>query len=198
MDHRSAECGCCKPLERRTALKMALGVALGVDFISRATAQNDDPRNVRPQPGDRLVFAEGERRGNIIAVADLLSGGPPVYAFPMDPGSQLIRDGSRLNKILLVRCDQESLNEETRLRAVDGIAAYSSICTHQGCEVGAWDADTKTLWCPCHDSKYDPRESGRVVVGPAPKRLAALPLKLVDGVLAVAAGFSGPVGFQNR
>ncbi len=197
MKHKSGECG-GKPIERRTALKMAFGVALGLDFTSHATAQSDDPRNVRPQPNDRLVFADGDRKGNTISAADLLSGGTQVHAFPMDPGSHLIRDGSRLNKILLIRCDHESLSEETRARAVDGIAAYSAVCTHQGCEVGAWDAETKTLWCPCHDSKFDPRENGRVVGGPAPKRLAALPLKLVDGTLAVAGAFSGPVGFQNR
>src|SRR5258707_297572 len=33
---------------------------------------------------------------------------------------------------------------------------------------------------------------------PAATRLAALPLKLVDGALTVAGGFTGPVGFQNR
>ncbi len=198
MEYKTAGCPDCKPLERRTALKMAVGVALGLNFTSGAKAQNNDPRNARPQPGDRMVFADGERKGNIIAAADLLAGATQIHAFPVDPTSQLVRDGSRLNKILLIRCDHESLNEETRRRAVDGIAAYSAVCTHQGCDVGAWDAETKTLWCPCHDSKFDPRENGRVVSGPALKRLAALPLKQVDGELAVAAGFSGPVGFQNR
>jgi len=177
---------------------MALGVVFGLDLAPLAMAQNVDVRSLRPQPGDQLVHSDGERRGNIISVAELPLGGPQVYAFPLDPASRLVRDGSRLNRILLVRCDPNSLNEETNRRAVDGITAYSAICTHQGCDVGAWDDQTKTLWCPCHDSKYDPRESARVVGGPAPKRLAALPLKLVDGVLTVAAGFSGPVGFQIR
>ena len=187
-----------QPLERRSALKLALGVVLGLDLAPRAMAQDADPRNIRPQPGDRLAFADGARRGEIISVADVQPGGPQLNAFPVDPRSMQIRDGSRLNKILLVRFDPESLGEETRRRAVDGVAAYSAICTHQGCEVGAWDAETKTLWCPCHDSKYDPRENGRVVGGPAPKRLAALPLKLEDGVLSIAGSFTGPVGFQTR
>lgn len=198
MDHASTECGCCRSIGRRTALKMALGVVVGLDLAPIATAQNVDASAIRPQPGDRLVFADGERHGNIISVADLQLGGPQVNAFPTDPVSRLVRDGSRLNKILLVRSDPETLNEETRRRAVDGITAYSAICTHQGCEVNAWDVQMTALWCACHDSKYDPREGGRVIGGPAPKRLAALPLKSVDGVLTVAAGFSGPVGFQTR
>ena len=198
MDHASTECGCCRSIGRRTALKMALGVVAGLDLAAVASAQNVDASSIRPQPGDRLVFADGERHGNIISVADLPLGGPQVNAFPADPVSRLVRDGSRLNKILLVRFDPETLSEETRRRAVDGITAYSAICTHQGCEVTAWDVQTQALWCPCHDSKYDPRNRpGRWQV-PAPKRLAALPLKSVEGALTVAAGFSGPVGFQTR
>jgi len=173
-------------------------VVLGLDLVPDAIAQGVELRSVRPQPGDQLVFADGTRKGEIISVADIEPGGPQVQAFALEPRSKLIRDGSRLNKILLVRSDPESLSAETRNRAVEGITAYSGVCTHQGCDVGTWDAQTKLLWCPCHDSKYDPRENGRVVGGPAPKRLAALPLKMVDGALTVAGGFTGPVGFQNR
>ena len=50
--------------------------------------------------------------------------------------------------------------------------------------------------CPCHESEFDPSDGARVVGGPAPWQLAALPLKLVDGVLAVAGPFEGRVGFQ--
>jgi rieske iron-sulfur protein len=194
VDYKSAGCGCC--IERRTALKMVLGTVLGLN-VPRTSAQNAEVSRIRPQPGDQLVFADEERKGKVISAADLQVG-PQVYAFPIDPTSRVVRDGSRLNKILLIRSDPESLSEDTRRRAVDGVAAYSAICTHQGCEVASWDAQTKTLWCPCHDSKFDPREGARVVNGPAPKRLATLPLKVVDGVLTVAAGFSGSVGFQNR
>jgi rieske iron-sulfur protein len=198
VEYKSASCKCgVQPLERRRALKLALGGVL-LDLAPRVLAQGAEARSLRPQPGDQLVFADGTHQGQIISVADIQTDEPPVHAFPLEPHSRLIRDGSRLNKVLLVRSDPQSLSEETRARAEDGVTAYSAICTHQGCEVGAWDAQTKTLWCPCHDSKYDPRENARVVGGPAPKRLAALPLKRVDGVLSIAAGFTGPVGFQNR
>lgn len=199
MDQRSVGCiHCNQPLNRRNAIKLAFGLALAVELAPKADAADGDSRSIRPQPGDQLVFADGERRGAIISPVDIQIDGPQLPAFPVDPRSGLIRDGSRLNKILLVRLQPESLSEEARRRSVDGVAAYSAICTHQGCEVGAWDVETKTLWCPCHDSKYDPRDSGRVVGGPAPRRLATLPLKSVDGILTVAGSFTGPVGFQNR
>jgi Rieske Fe-S protein/antitoxin component of MazEF toxin-antitoxin module len=187
-----------QPVNRRNAIKLALGLVLATELAPRTEAADEDAKNLRPQPGDQLVFAEGERRGAVISVADIRVDGPQLSALPLEPRSGLIRDGSRLNKILLVRSSPESLSEETRRRSVDGIVAYSAICTHQGCEVGAWDAEAKNLWCACHDSKYDPKDGARVTGGPAPRRLATLPLKNVDGVLTVAASFTGPVGLQNR
>jgi rieske iron-sulfur protein len=198
VDKNLAQCNCCGLLERRGVLKAAVAVWLGFDLAPLAAAQGSEAASSRPQPGDQLVYADGQGQGKVIAVTDLQPGDRPVSAFPMDPGSRLVRDGSRLNKILLVRLDPDTLSAESRARAVEGMTAYSAICTHQGCEVGGWEAERKLLWCPCHDSKFDPRESGRVAEGPAPKRLAALPLKTADGTLTVAAGFTGPVGFQNR
>ena len=199
MDEDSESCFYLdQPLERRAALKAALGMILGLHVVRAAAAEEVDPRNVRPQGGDHLVFADGEQKGQIITPKDLALDGPRVMAFPMDAGTRAVRDGSRLNKVLLVRLDPEKLAEQTLRRSADGIVAYSAICTHEGCDVWEWQDDTKTFWCPCHDSRFDPRNGGRVVAGPAPRRLAALPLKLADGVLTVGGGFTGPVGARTR
>ncbi len=195
---RAAKLASYQPINRRNAIKLALGLALAVELAPRVEAADDDARSLRPQPGDQLVFSEGERHGAVISAADIQIDRPQLHALPLDPRSGLIRDGSRLNKILLVRLLPESLSEDTRRRSVDGVVAYSAICTHQGCEVGAWDAESRNLWCACHDSKYDPKDGARVTGGPAPRRLATLPLKNVDGMLTVAASFTGPVGFQNH
>jgi Rieske Fe-S protein len=48
--------------------------------------------------------------------------------------------------------------------------------------------------CPCHQSEFDPRDGGKNVFGPAPRGLAALPLKISDGKLQAAGGFIGRVG----
>jgi len=53
------------------------------------------------------------------------------------------------------------------------------------------------LECPCHYSTYDPKDGAKVVSGPAPRRLPALPLKLVDARLVVAKPFTGRAGFQQ-
>jgi Rieske Fe-S protein len=49
----------------------------------------------------------------------------------------------------------------------------------------------------CHNSEFDPRHAAVVVFGPAPRRLAALPLAIKDGALVVAAPFIGKVGGQQ-
>ncbi len=190
---------------RRAVLKAAIGVVVCLELGDAVTpgdavaaAEVGDARSLRPQEGDHLVFAEGDRPRELITPKDLPLGGPRVMAFPIDPKTDVVRDGSRLNKLLLVRFEPASLAEESRNRSAGGIVAYSGVCTHQGCDVTAWQEDAKAFWCPCHDSKFDPRDAARVVEGPAPRRLAALPLKLADGVLTVAGGFSGPVGPQTR
>ena len=38
---------------------------------------------------------------------------------------------------------------------VDGIVAYSKVCTHVGCPVGLYEQQTHHLLCPCHQSTFD-------------------------------------------
>ena len=38
---------------------------------------------------------------------------------------------------------------------VDGIVAYSKICTHVGCPVDLYEQQTHHLLCPCHQSTFD-------------------------------------------
>jgi rieske iron-sulfur protein len=120
-----------------------------------------------------------------------------VTAYPMDFQSRTVRNGSRLNQVLLIRLDIEALTDDTRTRSATGIVAYSAICTHAGCDVADWKNDTQTLLCFCHYSEFDPKDSARVLEGPAPRRLAALPLKVADDVVMAAGGFSARVGFQQ-
>lgn len=62
------------------------------------------------------------------------------------------------------------------------VVAFTAICTHMGCTV---KAAGKELDCPCHGSKYD-AFTGTVINGPAPKPLAAVPVRVsgTDVVLA--------------
>ena len=128
---------------------------------------------------------------------DIGAGARPIMAWAMDPGDGTVRSGSRLNQLLVVRLDPDALSAETRPRAVEGIVAYTAICTHTGCEVDDWLQEEQLLHCPCHGSKYDPRDGARVVEGEAPRPLPALRLRLDDGRLVVVGVFTARVGFQS-
>ncbi len=182
--------------DRRTVLKAALGLGLGLALRDPARAQDPEPRRARPRPGDRLVFASGPRKGESIRPRDLSPNGEPLTAWPMDPRTKIVRDDSRLNEILLLRLEPADLSDETRARSAEGIVAYSAVCTHTGCDVWEWHAATKTVKCPCHFSVFDPKDGARVLDGPAPRRLPALPLEVADGVLTAAGEFVGRPGFQ--
>ncbi|MFO1350552.1 MAG: Rieske 2Fe-2S domain-containing protein [Gammaproteobacteria bacterium] len=174
----------------------ALGVSLTWPLLPAAEAATDDPKTMRPQIGDRLVFMAGDKKEQMVKPEDLALGGPQQLFYPMDPGSKTIRDGSGTNLVMLIRFDPADLNEEMTKIAAEGVIAYSGMCTHQGCPVSMWKADTKVLYCSCHGSEYDPRDRAKVVGGPAPKRLANLPIKLEDGYITVAGEFTGKVGFK--
>lgn len=63
-----------------------------------------------------------------------------------------------------------------------GLYAISSVCTHLGCITKR--EKSGSFRCPCHGSVFD--EEGRVVAGPAPKRLDRLALSLSpDGQVLV-------------
>jgi len=181
-------------LKRRRVLHACCGLALCAPVVARG--DETDEAVAAPQADDLLVFAYGERAGQVIAPADLGLGSKQALAYPMHPGTRRVRDGSRLNQLIVVRLPPEKLTEETRMRAADGVVAYSGVCTHTGCDVTDWYGEVLRFKCPCHESEFDPTDAARVVGGPAPWQLAALPLKLVDGGLAVAGPFEGRVGFQ--
>ena len=153
---------------------------------------------MRPQPGDVLVFAQGDRKHQEIRPEDLELGGPQQLAWPKDPAAQVVRDGSRLNQLVVVRLAPEELSEATAGNAAEGVVAYSAVCTHQNCPVSMWKSSNSTLYCSCHGTEFDPKNNAEVVNGPAPRRLAALPLEVKDGLLVAAAELQGKVGLSKR
>jgi len=181
-------------LKRRRVLQACCGLAICPAVVAQ-TSESDEA-TAAPQADDALVFAYGDRAGQVIVPADVVLGAKQLLAYPMHGATKRVRDGSRLNQLIVVRLPPEKLTEETRARAADGVVAYSGVCTHTGCDVTDWFGDVQRFKCPCHESEFDPADGARVVGGPAPWQLAALPLKLVDGALAVAAPFEGRVGFQ--
>ena len=185
----------------RRALLTALAGCACLATVAPAAADDEAPGSSdRPQKADLLVRAEGDKAGEVIKADDLNLGGPPLRAWPKDPKTSVVRKGSRLNELLIIRFDPNELDDSTRARAADGIVAYSDICSHAGCPITMWvkqaEGDKDVFKCACHNSEFDPRQEAQVVFGPAPRRLAALPLAISDGAITVAAGFVGKVGAQ--
>lgn len=180
--------------DRRSVLQAAIGTGLGLLLPEIARAQVSDPRSARPQEGDRLVYADGDLKGKPVKPDALPAGGPPVTVMPQDAASGMVRDGSRLNQILLVRLDPARLQGDTQARAAQGVVAYSAVCTHAGCDGFAWTPEKQLFKCPCHDSQFDPADGAKIVDGPATRRLPALPLKIVDGLIVVAGAFTARAG----
>ena len=179
-------------IRRRTAIELGLCLAL----VPRVIRGETDAKHERPREGDLLVAIDGTTP-EPLKPDDVPPSGKLTMAWPLDPTDNTVRDGSRLNKVLLLRLDPESLDPVTRDRASEGVVAYSAICTHAGCDVIVWHPELKRLECPCHNSQFDPAAAAKVESGPAPRALPALPLKIADGRLVVAKPFTGRAGFQQ-
>ena len=182
-------CACGDQTTRRNIL--ALGTLLGSALAFGITRALADPADERPKEGDKLV-AVGAAELVALSPGDIPAS--QILAWPMEPDGNIVRNGSRLNKILLVRLDPATIAGPTRERSADGVVAYSAICPHAGCEVDGWVAEQRILECPCHNSRYDPRDAAAIIDGPTPRALAALPLKIINGKLTVAQPFIGRVG----
>ena len=98
---------------------------------------------------------------------------------------------------LLIRVspDQLRLPADRTNWAVDGVVAYSKLCTHAGCPVGLYADQPAQLLCPCHHSVFSVLDGAQPMQGPASHPLPQLPLALdADGNLVANGPFSGPVG----
>jgi Rieske Fe-S protein len=175
-------------LGRRAVLLSAIGLSLGL--------RQDDRASVRPREGDLLIKV-GDQGRTPLTPNDIPLAGGYTSAWAMDPAQKIVRNGSRLNLLLVLRFDPAALAAGTRVGAAAGVVAYTSICTHNGCDIDNWLAREQQLFCSCHESIFDPRDGARVVDGPAPRALPALPLTIVDGTLVVAKPFTTPVGYEK-
>jgi len=133
-----------------------------------------------------LVEADAEADFKPLRPSDLVVA-KPLLVFPFDPKTGTPKNESRLSKIVLVRLPEDQMTPETRARSASGVVAYSSICTHQGCDVKTWMSKESVLACYCHASKFNLFDGAKVVSGPASSPLPAIPLTLAGEFLALAA-----------
>ena len=128
---------------RRSLLKLGAALACLGPTGARAQGRSRPPERLRPQPGDGLVYAFGEHQGTKLLAEHVVRDAAPLLAYPVESSSGLVRDGSRLNQVLVIRLDPAGLSSKAASRATEGIVAYSAVCTHTGCDVSGWRGETQ-------------------------------------------------------
>jgi ubiquinol-cytochrome c reductase iron-sulfur subunit len=136
--------------------------------------------------GDRLVGMDGKPVPN-----DALVSGSAIIVFPEG------QVGSVHAQTVLIRVNPEDLRlpPERSDWAPMGYVAYSRVCTHAGCPVGEFQAESNLLLCPCHQSTFAVLEGARPTGGPAARSLPQLPLYAGgDGFLHAGGDFDQKPG----
>lgn len=182
-------------VSRRTFIKLGAVTGAALTLGHRAGAQT---ASAPARGGDLLMYQDGPKKGQLVRAADLKEG-VAVWAMAVDPATKKPRDPLK-SGVVVVRLGPSEIKDSSRKNASGGVVAYSSICTHQSCptkELGSLGQGKGNIICTCHGSIFDPRDNATVLGGPAPRRLAALPLKAgAGGELMAAAEFTGRVGVK--
>ena len=106
-------------------------------------------------------------------------------------------DAAADSSIMVVRLNPEDLKQSAfkANEVLDGVIAYSKICTHAGCPVSLYEQQRHHFLCPCHQSTFDAADRGKVLFGPAARALPILPIYAdAQGFLHAASPFLEPVG----
>lgn len=101
----------------------------------------------------------------------------------------------------VVRLDPNRLSKPPSGGQVDGVVAYSLLCTHAGCPVALYEQTTGRMLCPCHQSAFDLFNGAVPIAGPAARPLPGLPIEVdADGYLRATGDFTAPpgAGFWSR
>jgi ubiquinol-cytochrome c reductase iron-sulfur subunit len=173
---------------RRSAV--VAGGALGLALVSPL-------RSLGPKPGKQLLhtaWADGVRVVTEDGVPVVAGNVPEDGLLTVFPEGAV---GAADAQAVLVRVDPSLLRlpRDREGWAPAGLLAYSKVCTHAGCPVGLYQADSHQLLCPCHQSSFDVLRGAVPISGPAAWPLPQLPLLVgADGVLRVRGDFSEPVG----
>lgn len=163
-----------------------LGAAMSIPLLSLGPAPGRALHQTGWSAGKRLLGTDGQP-----VRADALALGGVTTVFPEGEG---LRSDSQT---VLIRVEPEllQLQPDRAGWAPDGYVAYSKLCTHAGCPVGLYLAETHTLVCPCHQSAFDVLRGAVPVDGPAARALPQLPIQLQpDGTFVALADYTEPAG----
>lgn len=203
-----------RPLVRNTLLG-AVG-ALGLPAVVLLRDLGPLPKDVvDPENGKGLehtLWKRGERivrdvigtpiLASELEVGDLVNCQPEILLATDENGNHVLHGvdvqvGKSKASLILLRMEPDDITHGKGREnwTVDGIVAYSKICTHVGCPISLNERTTHHLLCPCHQSTFDLADSGRVVFGPAARALPQLPIAVdPEGYLVAQSDFTEPVG----
>ncbi len=172
-------------------------------------------RDLGPLPGKSLestIWTSGMRvvrdvtgtpiRASDLEVGDLVNCEPAAIFETDDEGEPLVEGvdlqvAKSKGAVILVRMEPEEITPGAGREdwGVDGILAYSKICTHVGCPISLYERTTHHVLCPCHQSTFDLADSARVIFGPAARPLPQLPIEVdSEGYLVARSDFHEAVG----
>ncbi|MEU1310770.1 Rieske 2Fe-2S domain-containing protein [Streptomyces cinnamoneus] len=162
-------------------------------------------RDLGPLPGTKLrktAWSEGKMLINQNTLQPLrpedIQVGSLTFAMPegMKEEDHDFQQEIAKAALMIVRLQPASIKDKQELDwSVDGIVAFSKICTHVGCPISLYEQQTHHVLCPCHQSTFDLADGGRVIFGPAGHALPQLRIKVNDkGYLEAMGDFAEPVG----
>lgn len=178
-------------LQRRSFLVKALGgalAALGLAALFPIRSLGTRPgRSLFTTPWDegvRVVTEDGlPVRPEDLAVNGVLTVFPDGHTDAADA------------QALLIHLPPEDVPPGPDDFSFENYVAFSKVCTHAGCPVGLYQADTKELFCPCHQSVFAVLQRAEPTDGPATRPLPQLPITTDDTGHFVARGdFPEPIG----
>ena len=148
--------------------------------------------------GVRLLTDQSYRpiRASDLQVGEMVNVMPASFLDLPEQGPARMNERAKA-PVVLVRMQPEEVTPAPGRENwhVDGIIAYSKICTHVGCPVSLYERTTHHLLCPCHQATFDLSDTGAVVFGPATRSLPQLPLAVdEDGFLVAQSDFTEAVG----
>jgi arsenite oxidase small subunit len=158
-------------ISRRKLLKTAGGLGAAVLAVGGLAGNADAANGIYP-------------RVKVANVKDLQPGRTRVFDYPLE---------GRKSILINLGCTVNGGAGHNR-----NLVAYSMFCTHLGCSVDL-DSRTGMLRCECHQTIYDPKNSGRVIEGPAPNNLPMIALEIDDSGDIHAVGVAGLIyGLRNN
>lgn len=183
-----------RPLLRRSLLAGLVPLGVAPLFLLRGLGDDlpfDKLHHTVWRKGLRLViYGTGEpvKPADFAVPGSLLTMIPEGYEHDLD----VLADAT----IQLIKMRPAELKPPTRLDwTIEGIVAYSKICTHLGCATGLYEDTTHYILCPCHQSTFDASRGCKVIFGPAGHPLPQLPLGLdAQGYLVAMGDLEAPPG----